>query len=319
MARICPWHPPRQPCMWWPRGATTCMRWGRSSHLAARRCRSTFIGHTGAKFTNPLALLAVNPFLVTLLLTGTAQSPQDHQAHHENPQKNLSLAFRHAPERTTPPCTVLQCAALHCTPRQGRAARRGAAVGVQLHQAAQPPLYGPPHPPPPSPAQMQRGQQPAAWSAKPPCLPAHTLARRHLDEWYGTAAPVPGRLPSSLLLMCYNLAFYAGDGAQGKGVTLQPQHSACGGGGGGGGGGLTWAAQQPQCCTLCRRCQDPRAATGLTAVSARSQACPGCCPPFHTCSPSPGRSWARQPLGWPCCPACQVPGSACGARRCGMR
>jgi sterol desaturase/sphingolipid hydroxylase (fatty acid hydroxylase superfamily) len=43
-----------------------------SSHIA-------IIGHSGVKFNNPLALLAINPFLAAILLTGTAQSPHDHQ------------------------------------------------------------------------------------------------------------------------------------------------------------------------------------------------------------------------------------------------
>lgn len=36
------------------------------------------IGHSGVKFNQPLALLAINPYLAAILITGTAQSPQDH-------------------------------------------------------------------------------------------------------------------------------------------------------------------------------------------------------------------------------------------------
>ena len=51
-------------------------------------------GHSGCKFKSPLVLLVLGPFLAALMLTGTAQSPQDHQTHHERPNTNLALFFR---------------------------------------------------------------------------------------------------------------------------------------------------------------------------------------------------------------------------------
>lgn len=83
------------------------------------------IGHIGGTFRNPLALLALNPFFIAIIATGTAQGPRDHQCHHDRPRTNMALYFRH-------------------------------------------------------------------W-----------------DEWLGTNAHVPGRAPSSPLLLAYNVVFYA--------------------------------------------------------------------------------------------------------------
>jgi hypothetical protein len=127
----------------------------------------------------------------TFAFAGSAQSPMDHQTHHEKPMRNMSLFFRcgavleraggasrltwpHGQKEWKRVCPAGAGVALErwrwrCS--SGGAAAACLTLGLSV---AQPPL---------------------------PCC-------RHCDDWAGTAEPVPGRLPCHPLLMAYNMAFY---------------------------------------------------------------------------------------------------------------